>query len=1061
MAKLSLDAQEALQELRNVIDEVNNMKKASKSMSQSTGENFEKLENAFSNLRTKISDVGNKMNYLEAILKKNSAELTANTAATNSNTSSKAKNANTTTSSAKATQSSTSATNKATKATSNNSKAVSKGTSENKKFTSSLNDILRAFGAISAVQLFKDLLQNVYETTKQFDSFSFALEKITGSLEAAKDSERFLIALTEDFGVELVTTTNRWIKFLAAANESGLALRDTENIFKSMTKAASVLGLQTDELQGVYLALEQMLSKGKVTTEELRRQLGERLPGAMGIMASAVGVTIPKLDEMLKKGEVLSAEVLPKFAQALEIAYDIQTVDRIDTITAAQNRLGASWQGFIKNVTEGDSVIRKTFGFLLTVLNQAIKATDELFAGYGQDLEKSIVASTRFIEDGLDEDAEKKLGLEGIKLRRQIDETKIQIEQATSKELQDIAEQNLADLITKLNKHNEEKIAITKQTAKDGIVAAKEEYDRQQKIYDKALEAKKEFDEKTNTSFLGGKVNQDLLSFLGINKASEVKEAFEGIEDDLADAKARFIIYKKLIQESNVQVPPNEEGTKKTQRRLRRLKDYYLEIMNEIAKKGLEHNNLIADNEELNLEIRLDAIRKAANQEILIKQNLFKISERDSKARMESEVASINQSMLNGTLSYEKGIQRINDLEDERNEYIELQRIKLSNSLIDIEVDTGKKLESLSQTTLEKLALDKTQNLYDKRIIAIKKEFEESNKTAEDRKQLERELAQVAIDSTNAIIDTKIELIKAEILLAKVMGSATDEYIDDLKRQVDALEASRPTAPPEDEEDWEAYFIFILDLAKEFNKAIGDLVDNLFERSIENINAEIKATEDKYDKLIALAEGDEEQQETLRRNREARIEKLEKERLKKEQQQAKARKAFAVADVAISTAQGIMRAYSDAGPFAGSGFAILIAALGAIQTAAILAEPIPQYKDGLDNASKDHFGMINDGGYKEYIERNNKILSTDKKNAVIPIKKGDTIYKNYDDMVSRSSLFKIKNQRANASFNENKLSSAITSSIDKGFDKVKISNNIKLNNNVRNDSYEKSLSKWS
>ena len=36
-----------------------------------------------------------------------------------------------------------------------------------------------------------------------------------------------------------------------------------------MTKAAGVLGLKTDELTGIFLALEQMISKGKITTEEL------------------------------------------------------------------------------------------------------------------------------------------------------------------------------------------------------------------------------------------------------------------------------------------------------------------------------------------------------------------------------------------------------------------------------------------------------------------------------------------------------------------------------------------------------------------------------------------------------------------------------------------------------------------------------------------------------------------------------------------------------------------------------------------------------------------------
>src|SRR5690606_11806388 len=117
-------------------------------------------------------------------------------------------------------------------------------------------------------------------------------------------TQGFLAQITEDYGAAIVTTTERYTKFLAAAKQSNVSLNDTEEIFGTMTKAAGALGLKTHELEGIFLALEQMLSKGKVTTEELRRQLGERLPGAFGIMASALNVSTSELDRMLRAGEV-------------------------------------------------------------------------------------------------------------------------------------------------------------------------------------------------------------------------------------------------------------------------------------------------------------------------------------------------------------------------------------------------------------------------------------------------------------------------------------------------------------------------------------------------------------------------------------------------------------------------------------------------------------------------------------------------------------------------------------------------------------------------------------
>ena len=151
-----------------------------------------------------------------------------------------------------------------------------------------------------------------------------------------------------------------------------MIMRDVQKIFGTMAKAGAVLGLRTDEMSGIFLALEQMLSKGKVTTEELRRQLGERLPGAFGIMAASLGVTLPKLDEMLKKGELLSAEVLPGFADAVEQAFGLESVDRVETLVASQNRLTTAWQNFVKNITGEESTIKRVFKTVLDSITEVI-----------------------------------------------------------------------------------------------------------------------------------------------------------------------------------------------------------------------------------------------------------------------------------------------------------------------------------------------------------------------------------------------------------------------------------------------------------------------------------------------------------------------------------------------------------------------------------------------------------------------------------------------------------------------------------------------------------------
>ena len=217
------------------------------------------------------------------------------------------------------------------------------------KLRFSLMNIMSAFGVIGGVTLFANTLKSAFNLTRTLDSIGFAMRAVITDTQELADTQEWLRDITDKYGAELVTTTNRYIKFRAAAKQANFTAEETQGIFESLTKAAGVLGLKTDELQGIYLALEQMISKGKITTEELRRQLGERLPGAMDIMAQSMGVTTAELDKMMKKGEVITKDVLPGFAKQVEIAFGIENVENVKTLQAATTRLQNAWTNLVKD----------------------------------------------------------------------------------------------------------------------------------------------------------------------------------------------------------------------------------------------------------------------------------------------------------------------------------------------------------------------------------------------------------------------------------------------------------------------------------------------------------------------------------------------------------------------------------------------------------------------------------------------------------------------------------------------------------------------------------------
>ena len=123
-------------------------------------------------------------------------------------------------------------------------------------------------------------------------------------------------------------------KFAIAANQANFSQQATRDIFLSVAEAARVNKLSMDQMNGTFLAIEQIISKGKFTSEEVRRQLGDRLPGAFNILANAMGKTTAELDKMMANGDLLATESnLMKFANEMQSRFGPQLGASLDTLS--------------------------------------------------------------------------------------------------------------------------------------------------------------------------------------------------------------------------------------------------------------------------------------------------------------------------------------------------------------------------------------------------------------------------------------------------------------------------------------------------------------------------------------------------------------------------------------------------------------------------------------------------------------------------------------------------------------------------------------------------------
>ena len=105
-------------------------------------------------------------------------------------------------------------------------------------------------------------------------------------------------------GLVFDSTVRQFGKFSTAAAQAGRGRQEIRAIFESFAESGRVLGLTEENMEGVFKALEQVFSKGKITAEELRQQLGDRLPAAFEIAQKALAKQFPDLNKAMEQGQV-------------------------------------------------------------------------------------------------------------------------------------------------------------------------------------------------------------------------------------------------------------------------------------------------------------------------------------------------------------------------------------------------------------------------------------------------------------------------------------------------------------------------------------------------------------------------------------------------------------------------------------------------------------------------------------------------------------------------------------------------------------------------------------
>lgn len=236
---------------------------------------------------------------------------------------------------------------------------------------------------------------SILKTGQRLEAVRAGLIAAAGGAEEGAEAFAFMNDLSERLGINFEDNVRSYQNFLAAANSLNFSTEKTREVFEATASSARVLGLSAADTNGIMRAMTQILSKGTVQSEELRGQLGERLPGAVGLMAKAIGVSVVELNKMLENGEVISKDVLPKMADAMiKFAKANGALDKaVNSNLANQERLANAWfffkagiaeSGFMDTMTNvftdfakilgGNSKAATTIGIIFTGLARVFKS---------------------------------------------------------------------------------------------------------------------------------------------------------------------------------------------------------------------------------------------------------------------------------------------------------------------------------------------------------------------------------------------------------------------------------------------------------------------------------------------------------------------------------------------------------------------------------------------------------------------------------------------------------------------------------------------------------------
>lgn len=822
----------------------------------------------------------------------------------------------------------------------------------------------------------------------------------------------FLTALVAVIATAVVAYNklNKPILEVASATQSSTdAFLKNRSVQEKNEKTLTNLVNRYEELSGKI----NLTAKEQKELDEITKILAKTVPNAA--------------TEMNKYGDVLkvSADKVRDYIklqrEVLNLKNEVKLQENLDLITKLreeQDRL---------NIVEGDSWGKKVEGIGIVTKENGVLKTRNFWQTESRNLTKEELLL--FKQTLLNNERSIAVTEEQIRSLKRLQNQSIETSNTLNKVTQTKSTPRTIEIIESEIKAEKDKISqLTYATRAQG---------EQIKARIKALEAEKE------------------AIYSTADSEKDLEKARKERLDRLKNRISSEYELRKFYLDKNISI--NEEFIKDEKQNLDDRLNAFLE--NEQLKQALAE-------ETFRKEMMDMAIADAADKKYSLEK--IKNLEKETNKRIDSLIKT-GEATSNLNNQEKLSLEKLNAVREENDR----KRKKLQQEIIDSEVDKIKKAteekvkiietESDKAIASEILMYNATKSINGKK----EKETEEfERRIFEIKKEYAKKALKEQIDSIETYLNAQSKLPENE--------RASNSKIVELNKQLYELKRQ---LGEKDLENWEKVNGKILlseeqkqeklrEMTYDLKDALGDIINSLFERNISNIDAEIQANDEYYQRQIELAGEDSRQKELLQKEQEKKRKELEDKKRKEEIKQAIFEKGMSVMKITISTAEAIMKGYAELGPIGGAIATGLITALGLAQIISVLSAPLPKYKDGR-KGGQNEMAIVGDGGVQEVIKRNTgKIEMTPNTDTLVKLYAGDKVYSSADEYnkIHRAAMMaglesehkKLNNFQTAMAFDYSyekeslKVSKGILEELKKNKGNVYVSNKIDMGHNFWN-----------